>query len=93
MSPASADAARAKLEHMADLIGFPNFVLNSTWLDQGMFYYKYYYLFHMSALFTSLFHFTAVLLKQHGVTFFEHKLLVPVGILEKIQKEKLKNTK
>ena len=39
MSPASADAARAKLEHMADLIGFPNFVLNSTWLDQGMCYY------------------------------------------------------
>ena len=25
--------------------------------------------------------------------FFEHKLLAPVGILEKIQKEKLKNTK
>ena len=40
MSPASADAARAKLEHMADLIGFPNFVLNSTWLDQGMCYYQ-----------------------------------------------------
>ena len=39
MSPASAVAAKAKLEHMADLIGFPNFVLNSTWLDQGMYLY------------------------------------------------------
>ena len=35
MSPDSANAARAKLEHMADLIGYPTFVLNSTWLDQG----------------------------------------------------------
>merc|ERR1719464_1196896 len=34
MSPNSANAARAKLEHMADLIGYPTFVLNSTWLDQ-----------------------------------------------------------
>ena len=41
MSPASADAARAKLEHMADLIGFPNFVLNSTWLDQGNYIWHY----------------------------------------------------
>ena len=40
MSPASAEAARAKLAHMADLIGFPTFVLNSTWLDQGMSYTK-----------------------------------------------------
>ena len=35
MSPNSVNAARAKLEHMADLIGYPTFVLNSTWLDQG----------------------------------------------------------
>ena len=36
MSPSSADAARAKLEHMADLIGYPAFVLNTTWLNQGI---------------------------------------------------------
>ena len=35
MSPQSAEAARAKLEHMVDLIGYPAFVLNNTWLDQG----------------------------------------------------------
>ena len=35
MSPASAESARAKLEHMADLIGYPTFVLNNTWLDIG----------------------------------------------------------
>ena len=35
MSPESAKAAKAKLEHMADLIGYPTFVLNNTWLDLG----------------------------------------------------------
>jgi predicted metalloendopeptidase len=36
MSPTSAEAAKAKLEHMADLIGYPAFVLNDTWLNSGM---------------------------------------------------------
>lgn len=36
ISPESKLAANAKLEHMADLIGYPTFVLNSTWLDLGM---------------------------------------------------------
>ena len=35
MSSGSAEAAKAKLEHMADLIGYPTFVLNDTWLNQG----------------------------------------------------------
>lgn len=35
ISPESAKAANDKLEHMADLIGYPTFVLNSTWLDLG----------------------------------------------------------
>ena len=39
MSPDSAEAAKAKLEHMADLIGYPAFVLNSTWLDMGRFFF------------------------------------------------------
>ncbi len=33
MSEASARAASAKLEAIADHVGFPGFVLNSTWLD------------------------------------------------------------
>ena len=37
MSAESAEAAKAKLEHMADLIGYPTFVLNDTWLNQGNF--------------------------------------------------------
>ena len=37
MSRDSAEAAKAKLEHMADLIGYPTFVLNDTWLNQGNF--------------------------------------------------------
>jgi len=34
MSRDSTEAAKAKLEHMADLIGYPTFVLNDTWLNQ-----------------------------------------------------------
>ena len=33
MTNASRAAAEAKLEQMVDLIGYPNFVLNSTWVD------------------------------------------------------------
>ena len=33
MSPESLKAAEAKLEKIADYIGFPAFILNSTWLD------------------------------------------------------------
>ena len=33
MSNNSRAAAEAKLEQMIDLIGYPNFVLNSTWVD------------------------------------------------------------
>ena len=43
MSPQSADAAKAKLEHMADLIGYPAFVLNDTWLNKGKFLSKFSY--------------------------------------------------
>ena len=35
MSPESRDSAKAKLEHMVDLIGYPAFVLNDTWLNQA----------------------------------------------------------
>ena len=35
MSPESRESAKAKLEHMVDLIGFPAFVLNDTWLNQA----------------------------------------------------------
>ena len=35
MSPESRESATAKLEHMVDLIGFPSFVLNDTWLNQA----------------------------------------------------------
>ena len=35
MTPDSASAASEKLEHMADLIGYPAFVLNETWLNEG----------------------------------------------------------
>ena len=41
MSRDSAEAAKAKLEHMADLIGYPTFVLNDTWLNQGNFLFYY----------------------------------------------------
>ncbi len=34
MSPSSSAAASAKLEAIADHVGFPRFVLNSTWLDE-----------------------------------------------------------
>ena len=33
MSAKSLKAAEAKLDHMVDLIGYPKFVLNSTWTD------------------------------------------------------------
>ena len=34
ISNASLAAAESKLEEMVDLIGYPDFVLNSTWVDK-----------------------------------------------------------
>ena len=33
MSNVSLDAAESKLEQMVDLIGYPEFVLNTSWVD------------------------------------------------------------
>ena len=33
MSAESAAAAKHKLDHMVELVGYPRFVLNDTWLD------------------------------------------------------------